>query len=160
MSSYGPDSFDAVVAPFNVLDVLGHESRQQVLEDIRLVLSSYRYLVMSSQNLNALAVADDFRSPGARAVPRECCITFRGWCETGVGCGASNAAIATTRSSSDISHDYGALHYYTTRDAQERQLAEHGFVLLECLDRDGRPVPEGEDAAHSSELHYVARRTR
>ena len=53
VSSFGADSFDAVVAPFNVLDVLGDAGRQQVLDDIRLVLSSYGYLVMSSHNLAA-----------------------------------------------------------------------------------------------------------
>ena len=59
----------------------------------------------------------------------------------------------------DISHDFGALHYYIERDDQARQLTEHGFELLECLDRDGSPVQPGADAAGSSELHYVARRS-
>ena len=34
----------------------------------------------------------------------------------------------------DYSHDYMALHYYISRDVQERQLKEHGFELVECLD--------------------------
>jgi hypothetical protein len=56
----------------------------------------------------------------------------------------------------DEAHDYTLLHYYISRDAQERQLAEAGFELLECLDIDGRPVPPGTDAEGSSELQYVA----
>ena len=59
----------------------------------------------------------------------------------------------------DVSHDFKALHYYISRDAQERQLAAHGFSLVECLDLDGRPVPPGASAEDCSELHYVARRT-
>ena len=34
----------------------------------------------------------------------------------------------------DISHDFAALNYYILRDAQARQLAAHGFELLECLE--------------------------
>ena len=60
----------------------------------------------------------------------------------------------------DISQDFAALHYYITRNAQERQLAEHGFELLECLDLDGRPVGPEDEMADCAELHYVARRAR
>ena len=58
----------------------------------------------------------------------------------------------------DASHDFKALHYYISRDSQERQLAIHGFTLVECLDLDGRPVPSGAAAEDCPELHYVARR--
>ena len=43
----------------------------------------------------------------------------------------------------DQAHDYRFLHYYISRDAQARQLAEAGFELLDCLDGDGRSVPPG-----------------
>lgn len=59
----------------------------------------------------------------------------------------------------DISHDFLALHYYITRDAQQHQLTAHGFDLLACFDLEGRPVGPGESAADCPELHYVARRS-
>ena len=58
----------------------------------------------------------------------------------------------------DETFDYALLHYYVRRDAQERQLADHGFTLLECLDADSRAVAPGEKST-SPWLHYVARKT-
>jgi hypothetical protein len=55
----------------------------------------------------------------------------------------------------DEAHDFGLLHYYIGRDAQERQLSELGYELVECLDVDGRPVEKGARGIGSS-LHYVA----
>jgi hypothetical protein len=57
----------------------------------------------------------------------------------------------------DEAHDFGLLHYYIDRDAQERQLADAGLDLIECIDRNGRSVAPGDHAADSSELYYVAR---
>src|SRR5207302_9604378 len=56
----------------------------------------------------------------------------------------------------DEAHDFSLLHYYISRDAQERQLAEHGFELPECRDLDGGQVPSHAHAARCPELHYVA----
>ena len=55
-------------------------------------------------------------------------------------------------------HDFSLLHYYISRDGQERQLERHGFELLECVDAHGREVPPGENALGSHELHYAALR--
>jgi hypothetical protein len=60
----------------------------------------------------------------------------------------------------DEAHDHAFLHYYISRDDQVKQLADHGFELLECLDLDGEPVAAGEAAPASPELHYLARRAR
>jgi hypothetical protein len=57
----------------------------------------------------------------------------------------------------DEAHDFSVLHYYVSRDAQERQMMQAGYELLECLDLDGRCVEPGETAAKCPELHYVAR---
>jgi hypothetical protein len=64
---------------------------------------------------------------------------------------------ATYAIANDAAHDFQLLHYYIDRDAQERQLADVGLRLVECLDGDGRLVPAGASAADSSELHYMAR---
>lgn len=58
----------------------------------------------------------------------------------------------------DISHDFSALHYYIWHDAQEQQLAEHGFELEECLDLQGHRSERDHDAADCPELDYIARR--
>jgi hypothetical protein len=58
----------------------------------------------------------------------------------------------------DEAHDFSVLHYYVSRDAQERQMMQVGYELLECLDLEGRCVERGETAAKCPELHYVARR--
>ena len=50
----------------------------------------------------------------------------------------------------------GFRHAY--RDQQERQLAELGYELLECVDEEGRVVRRGDPAASDTELHFVARR--
>jgi hypothetical protein len=57
----------------------------------------------------------------------------------------------------DETFDYGLLHYYVQRDAQEQQLREAGLELIECLDPDGRAVPAGV-AGEGPWLHYVVRR--
>jgi hypothetical protein len=56
----------------------------------------------------------------------------------------------------DEAHDYGLLHYYIGRDAQARQLAEVALELVECVDPDGGPVPEG-GTDRWPWLFYVAR---
>ena len=154
-------AFTAVVAGFNVLDVLGPDERILALASFHRLLAPGGTLVFSSHNL---AAADDIEEPlrvrgrglmrGARALVR----SFR-WRrnrrallpleEHGDGYAVLN----------DLGHDFQALHYYVRRDDQETQLRGAGFELVECLRMpDGAQVPAGSDAPESSELHYVARR--
>lgn len=146
------ESYDAVVAGFNVIDVLDHAERARALDDIARVLSPGGLLVLSSHNL---AAAGSIRPPRLLArSPRRLVARLRNhrrlrrFERTEDGWAIRN----------DAAHDYGLLHYYVTRDAFARQLADAGLDLLECLDLDGRAVGAGERAAHCTELHYVARR--
>ena len=50
LSRFESGSFDVVVAPFNVLDVLGDAERRRVLKEIRRILDSGGLLIMSSHN--------------------------------------------------------------------------------------------------------------
>ena len=50
----------------------------------------------------------------------------------------------------DQAHDFRFLHYYIGRDAQDRQLEEAGFELLECLDGDGSAGAVGRDGVRSA----------
>jgi SAM-dependent methyltransferase len=156
LSRFHAGSFDAVVASFCVLDVLDDEARRRTLDEIRRVLVAGGLLLASSHNLAF-----------APRIPKPTAFTSR-----------SPARIARmpmrVRNHSrlrhlqrvesdyavlvDDAHDYSLLHYYIARDAQERQLADHGFALLECLDLDGSPVGPGETAPDCPELHYAARR--
>lgn len=161
LSRYGTGSFDVVVAPFNVLDVLDDAERRRVLGEIHRMLTGNGLLMMSTHNL---AHASHIPNPmqqlrsqhplraarELRYLPRR----QRNW----------RRALPLQHVASDHSilvdeaHDYTILHYYVGRDAQERQLAELNFELLECLDLDGQPVAAGEGASSHPELHYVAHR--
>jgi SAM-dependent methyltransferase len=159
LSQFEVGAFDVVVAPFNVLDVLGDAERRRALNEIRRVLVDGGLLVMSSHNRGYRArvssgvrvLIGSPRRPAAslRSLPRRIGNRRRlrrlEHAETGY-------AIVN-----DDAHDFSVLHYYISRDAQGHQLADEGFELLECLDLDGRDVPVGAAAASCPELHYVAR---
>jgi SAM-dependent methyltransferase len=160
VATLGRGSFDTVVATYNVLDVLGDVERRHVLDGIHQVLPESGLLIMSSHNLAyAPRLADPLhirqRSLLGTALTimhwprwqrnRRRLLPFQ---RTEPGYSILN----------DISHDFSALHYYISRDAQERQLAEQGFELVECLDLEGRRLAAGDDAPGCPELVYVARR--
>jgi SAM-dependent methyltransferase len=164
--------FDAVLAPDNVLDVIEPEQRRRALREIRGVMGRQGVLIFSSHNLaHVEAAGDRARGMGsmagirgglarlARAGPVELALGSRRLLRrrrnrrrlAGLERRAADHAILN-----DSEGDFGALHYYVRRDDQERQLAEAGFVLIECLDVEGRAVDAG-DAGDSPWLHYVAR---
>jgi SAM-dependent methyltransferase len=160
LTGFGDGSFDAVVAPFNVLDVLDDAGRREVLGQVRRILPAGGLLVMSSHN-RAYAprlrtpVHVESRSPRRLAanvvrLPRR--LRNHRRLAPYVRSERDYAVL------NDEAHDYSLLHYYVGRDAQDRQFRDTGFELVECLDLDARPVAQGEDAPASSELHYVARR--
>lgn len=162
LSDFADGSFDAIFASYNVVDVLAHEERQALLVTIPRMLSDGGLLIMSSHN-----------RASASQIPKPTSLRARNPLRLAADVARMPRRVRNaTRLSrfeheepeyavlNDAYHHFSALHYYISRDAQARQLEEHGFELLECLDLDGRPVDEGEDAAHSPELHYVARAGR
>jgi SAM-dependent methyltransferase len=159
LSRFENGSFEAVVAAFNVLDVVDDRERRGILTEIGRVLLPGGLLIMSSHNL---AYAPLIEGPlrlhaeslwglahSIKSLPRRVRNRRRLRPLQRV---ESGYAILN-----DEAHDFALLHYYTTRDAQDRQLEEEGFELLECLDLNGRSVATGELAAQCPELHYVAR---
>lgn len=159
LSAFADGSFEAVVAGYNVVDVVNDEDRRRLLDEVLRILSPEGILVMSSHNRAA--------APPEKG---EISLRNRGLLRAGITLVRLPRWLRNRRRLlpyqrrepgyailNDVSHDYGALHYYITRDAQEGQLAEHGFELLECLDRDGRRVKARSDAPETTELHYVAR---
>ncbi len=159
LSRYDTGYFEAVIAPFNVIDVLNDEDRRRVLSAIHRILQDHGLLVMSSHNL---AYAPRIRKP-TQVISRDP-VTLakrlvrlprhaRNWRRLApFQKTAPDHAVLV-----DEAHGYSLLHYYIRQDDQRRQLAELGFELLECLDLDGKPVAPGNAAASHAELHYVAR---
>jgi SAM-dependent methyltransferase len=159
LSAIPDGSWDAVVAAYNVIDVLSDSERVGLLDEIARVLMPGGLLVMSSHNR---AIASRLGEPlrlGGRSA-RETVSTLVNlprWRRN------RRRLLPFERSESDYAilndsaHDFSALHYYVTRDRQEAQLGAHGFELDACLDLDGWSVGPG-DVSDSSELHYIARR--
>jgi SAM-dependent methyltransferase len=160
VAAFRTGSYDAVVAAFNVLDVLGDADRAAVLDGMHRTLAPGGLLVMSSHNrsiaarlgdpsrLRGMSVRDAVASLGR--LPR--------WHWNRRRLVRFERREPEYAILNDVGHDYAVLHYYIDRDAQQRQLEAHGFELLCCLDLDGEPVGPGDAASHSPELHYVARR--
>jgi SAM-dependent methyltransferase len=162
LSAFEAGSFEVIVAPYNVLDVLNDDDRRRALDEARRILTPDGLLMLSSHNRAAAhLIVDSLRlrsySPLRAAIVLARLPRWRRNRRRLLPLQRFEPGYAILN---DVAHDFAALHYYITRDAQERQLAEHGFELLECLDEDGRLVEAGADAAESSELHYVARRSR
>jgi SAM-dependent methyltransferase len=158
LSNWADGSLSGVFASCNILDVLSDAERRVALREIRRVLASGGFLVMSSHNRAYLPslkrpthvrrsdplrlVWDLLRLPtrvrnDRRLSPLEM--------------HAEGYEIVN-----DGTYDFSLLHYFIGRDDQERQLADEGFELVEALDLDGKTVAQGETAPGSVELHYVA----
>ncbi len=160
VSRLGSESFDAVIATYGVLDVLGDAERRRVLRAIGGVLAPGGLLMVSSQNLASLPKLrepTDLRARNlVRRAGRLALMPLRLRNRRGAlplqQFGSDYAVV------NDDAHNYQLLHYYISRDAQERQLAEEGFEFVECLDNEGRTVAPGESAPDWVELYYVARR--
>lgn len=161
LSPLADGSFDVVVAPFNVLDALDDSDRRRVLDQAWRILSPDGLLMMSSHNRAAAAGIRDAMSlrHGGPLRAAATLVRLPRWHRNRRRLLPFERAEAGYAILNDSSHDFAALHYYIGRDDQQRQLAEHGFELLECLDGEGSRVAPGADATGSSELHYVARRS-
>jgi 2-polyprenyl-3-methyl-5-hydroxy-6-metoxy-1,4-benzoquinol methylase len=161
-SSWGTGPWDVVVAGWALIDVLSDEERARFFKDVHERLVPNGLLIFSSHNLAcAHLVRGPLRSISADnpvslasqllRLPRSVLNHRRltPWQRFEPDYAILNGA----------AHDFSLLHYYITRDGQERQLAAHGFHMAECLDVAGATVGPGEDAVGSHELHYAALRT-
>jgi SAM-dependent methyltransferase len=154
-----PGSFGAIVAAYNILDILNDHERADVLDGIHRGLETGGLLIMSSHN-RAYARKGVRGALARNGIPGlvRTSIELPRWVLNRRRLVPFERDEADYAIRNDVSHQFGALHYYITRDGQDRQFAEHGFRLLECLDLEGQVVRRGEDARRFSELHYVARR--
>jgi SAM-dependent methyltransferase len=160
LGAFGDGAFDAILAGYNVLDVLDHEQRTAALAEWHRVLVPGGLLVVSSHNLHA---AGSILSPGrvlSRSPRRLVSNLLRRRRRI-----ANHRRLAPLERRgdgwavlNDEAHDHALLHYYTDRDHAEGQLAAAGFALRECLDLAGEVVPPGGRAPDHAELHYCATR--
>jgi len=159
LSRYATGSFATIVAGYNVLDVLDERERSAALREWRRVLSPGGLLIFSSHNL---AAAGTLRSP-RRLLDRNPKDTLYHLLRRRRRIANRKRLASLQRSGegwailNDEGEDYALLHHYASREHQVRELGEHGFALVECLDLEGRVVGPGDDSAGCPELHYVAR---
>ena len=163
--------FDVIFAANNLLDVFDDSERRRTLEGFLALLAPEGRLIFSSHNLADLeragaaagsvgrwarggaALSKLLESPpadlarGAARIPRRVRNRRR---LAPLQSRAAGYAIVN-----DDTFDYGLLHYYIRRDDQERQLADVGYRLVECLDPDGHAVQAG-NAGRGPWLHYIA----
>lgn len=161
LSAYEPGSFDAVVAAYNVVDVLDDTERRRLLDAVHGVLAEGGLLVMSSHN--------EAHIPFNRK-PTD--VDAHNWMRAAMNAARVPLRVRNRRRVvsqerrhdgyaivNDEAHDFAVLHYYIMPPAQARQLVEHGFEPVEALDGEGRALTPGDLAPESAEIHYVARRS-
>lgn len=157
--------FDAIVASSNVLDALNHRDRGRTLRSFASVIAPGGLLIMSSHNRGFAMqvkgpieeVVAQLRRRRTRALAASV-VRLPRRLRNHRRLRGGEMAVPDFAVLNDIAHDYALLHVYVFRDDQERQLAEQGFDLVECLDLEGNGVEAGGRAPDCSELHYVARR--
>jgi SAM-dependent methyltransferase len=160
LSGFEEESLDVVVATNNVLDVLDDSERRRVLREIGRVLRPGGLLTMSAHNRAFLPNLRLPTDPRARNFIRMAGkLVLMPWRMRNrrqlLGFQRFEHDYAVVN---DDAHHFKLLHYYISRDAQERQLGDEGFEFLECRESEGRVVAVGDSAANCAELHYVARR--
>jgi SAM-dependent methyltransferase len=162
--------FSAVLAMDNVLDIFDDPDRRRVLRDLRELLGPGGILIFSSHNLGYIERPQGTPTRRTRRMHE---LLWKA---------GSKPLTEVTRAITHIprrlanrrrlaplerrerdhaiindeAHDYSLLHYYIRHADQQRQLAELGLELVECLDVDGRPLAEDEESS-APWLHYVAR---
>ncbi len=167
LSRFPDGSFGAVVASNNVLDVLDDEGRRGALAEISRVLREEGALLFSGHNLDNEPYLDTtigayFR--GALSSPRGFARALFHGRTFAQRVRNRRAGRARERHGdgyaliNDPVHDHRLVMYFIDREGQERQLAAAGLELVACFDREGRPVPKGQRAERSTELHYAARK--
>jgi SAM-dependent methyltransferase len=160
LSEFAAGSFDAVFAPFNVIDAVSHADRIRTLNEMRRVLHPNGLLVFSSHNRAGRGAGYAPRLATSRNPVAQLRFARR-WLKQL----ANHARIGGMRQFNpdyallnDWGHDFACLHYYIDRDRQNKQLADAGFELIDVFDTDGSRLHDGDEGSRSSSLMYVARR--
>jgi SAM-dependent methyltransferase len=159
LSRFADGTFDAVVAPCNVIDVVDDAERRALLSDARRLLCADGVLVFSSHNRARVPLLKEpWELPAhsalafGNAVARLPLRLRNRRRLRPLAVGAPDYEILN-----DSAHDWSLLQYYIFPADQRRQLADCGLDLVACLSLDGSPVDEDDPPQEPPELHYVAR---
>lgn len=153
-------SFDAIFAVANLFDAVSHEERLQVLAEVRRVLVPGGLLVFSTHNRNYVHAGSGPKVRFHRNPITQMRVLVEYLLES-----RNHRRIkpfhyfeADYALLNDSGNSYHTLHYYITREVQQRQLENAGFELIESLGDWGETLGDmSRDEVYSSIL-YVARR--
>jgi len=153
-------TIDTAVAPANVLDVLSHDARIQVLTELHRVLVPGGLLVFSSHNRTwTESGARPHLQRADRMIEQLRCVgQFLVASVNHLRLSPLERSTEQYALLDDADHNYSVLHYYIDRETQMRQLTEAGFKLVETIDSQGSPLPPECADVDSPSLLYVARR--
>lgn len=161
LAPFESQSFDTVFAVANLFDAVSHEERRQVLAEVRRVLTPDGLLIFSAHNRNYIHAGSGPRLRWHRNPVTQIHSLFEYW-------QASRNHRRIKRFHrfepdyallNDSGNNYFTLHYYVSRDVQQKQLAAAGFELLECLNETGQTLSPTDSDCHCTSLFYIARRT-
>ncbi len=158
MSAFAPGSFDFILATNNVMDAVSHTDRLRTLQEMRRVLRPQGVLMFSAHNRCYRHAMSGPRLKLARnpfSLLRNVLTYGRRWVNylrLRKACRQEESYALLT----DTGHDYGCLHYYIDRDAQEAQLRGMGFKLLDVFSVWGVALALGDFGEASPWLMYVA----
>jgi SAM-dependent methyltransferase len=160
MSGYATASFDAVVAIPDVLCVLEHDERLDVLGEIRRVLKDDGLLLVAAHNRLSMdrrptPLTQVLASRRARALSRNLARLPRRL-RNARRLRRFEREEADYALAVDEVHDFRLVVYYIAPNALRRQLANCGFLMRECVDSNGYTVSEGDPAPSDLVLHYAA----
>jgi SAM-dependent methyltransferase len=157
--------YDAILMTADLIDVFDDTQRRRVLGELRGRLVPDGLLVFSSHNLDQWdqrasghwqRLSQTIRAAIRRNLPEwvRWAIEFPQERRNRRRLGPLQYRADDHAVINDDVHRYGLLHYYIGRVAQQRQLGEIGYDLIDVLEADGPTVPEGE-AGRSESLYYV-----
>lgn len=167
------EPFDVIVAANNLIDVFDDTRRREVLAEWHRCLTPSGLLIFSSHNLAQIDAGTATPQSGSRRRLASLAgrVAHKSPAEMMSAARRLPAARRNRRRLSGLQHktadyailndetfDYALLHYYIGRDAQERQLVQAGFELMECLDPGGHQVARGAPG-DGPWLHYIAQKS-
>lgn len=158
LGSFEDGQFNAIVAGHAEIDLLGDAQRRLLLDRLRRILAPDGVLLFTSHNLGY----ESYVPPPGRHLGLNPLSAMLRLAKLPHALG--NRARLGRLQERELGYailntpaeNYSLLHYHISRDAQERQLIQHGFLLLECLRPDGAEVGVGSLAHRCHQLHYAA----
>lgn len=157
LTRFAAASFDLVLFSFNGIDYVGDEGRRRVLTEVRRVVGPHGAFVFSTHNRDYERLG---KLPWQDARPGRTMLKQ-----------SAHALLHTRRRRemrrrelvgrdhvlvNDDAHDWSLLTYYISPPDQVRQLADAGFVDVECFDQWGRPSSADTESVWR---YYLARRS-